>query len=150
MISTAKEGGTIINYSNRFTLTGMTGSVSPTVQKAVTALGGATAGPPTENDIAAAPVAAAPADTPGAGDPLYAVPYAQQTGLTKYCPMQGIPPTKITERKVQPAYPTSAWTVARTFLPPASILTTLTAPMTFSVQSHINTVRCSKTCDVRA
>lgn len=145
MISTAKSGGTVINYSDRFTLTGMTGSTTAAIQKAVTALGGSTDGPTAEDDTAAAaPPAEAPADTPAAGAALYKVPYAQQTGLTKYCPAQGIPPTKISAKKVTMMHPTSAWTVAKTWLPIASVMTTLTEPMTFSVKSHINTVRPTK------
>jgi hypothetical protein len=45
MIGTAKEGGTITIYSSRFTLTGMTGAPSASIQKAITALGGSTTGP---------------------------------------------------------------------------------------------------------
>jgi hypothetical protein len=136
MISTAKEGGTIINYSDRFTITGMTGTTTAAVQKAVSALGGSTAGPPTVNDVSAAPAAAAPPVGAGA----YNIPYDQQTGLTKYAPMQGVPPTKITQKSVKPQFPTSAFTVAKTWLPKASIVTTLTESLTFSVNSHANTV----------
>ena len=144
MISTAKEGGTIINYSDRFTITGMTGTTTPAIQKAVTALGGTTAGPPTVNSVtpggAVAPVPPPAADTPAAGNSVYNIPYGQQTGLTKYAPMQGVPPTKITNKGMTPQYPTSAVQIAVTFLPKASIVTTLTEPMTFSVNSHPNTV----------
>lgn len=147
MISTAKEGGTVINYSSRFTITGMTGTTTATIQKAVTALGGSTAGPPTVNDVAAggnnAAPAPAPADTPSAGAGVWGIPYGQQTGLTKYAPMQGVPPTKITEKSPTPKYPTSAFTIATAFLPKASIVTTLTELLTFSVNSHANTVSSS-------
>jgi hypothetical protein len=136
MISTAKEGGTIVNYSDRFTITGMTGTTTAAVQKAVTALGGSTAGPPTVNDVSAAPAAAAPAVGAGA----YNIPYNQQTGLTKYAPMQGVPPTKITQKSVKPQYSPSALTIATTWLPKASIVTTLTESLTFSVNSQANTV----------
>ena len=138
MISTAKEGGTIINYSDRFTITGMTGTTTAAVQKAVTALGGATAGPPTVNDVAAAAPPAAPAPVVGAG--AYNVPYNKQTGSIRYAPMQGVPPTKITQKGVTPQFPTSAFTVAKTWLPKASIITTMTESLTFSVNSHANTV----------
>lgn len=150
MISTAKEGGTIINYSDRFTITGMTGTTTNAIQQAVSALGGATAGPPTVNDVAAAAApAAAPADTPAVGASIYNVPYGQQTGLTKYAPMQGVPPTQITLKKMTPLFPSSAWTVAKTYLPKATILTTLTEAMTFSVKSHANTVSpCSHLVDM--
>ena len=150
MTSTAKEGGTVINYSERFTITGMTGTTTAAIQKAVTALGGSTAGPPTVNDVAAggnnvAP-APAPADTPAAGAGVWGIPYGQQTGLTKYAPMQGVPPTQITQKSPTPKYPTSAFTVASAFLPPASIVTTLTEAQTFIAKSHANTVSFNIIC----
>ena len=134
MISTATEGGTVINYSDRFTLTGMTGVTPPNY---VSAIPGGTAGPATVNQVANNAGAAAPAAGAGTGD---GVPYNLQTGLTKYAPMQPIPPTKITQKKVTPLFPTSAYTVAKTWLPQASIQTTITASQTFSVQSRENTV----------
>lgn len=137
MISTATEGGTVINYSDRFTITGMTGSVTASVKNAVTALGGSTAGPPTENDVANGGAAAPPASAPPAG--AFGIPFTKQTGLTRYAPMQGVPPTKITKKGASPLFPTSAYTVAKTWLP-LSIVTTLTESQTFSVQSHANTV----------
>ena len=51
MISTANQGGTVINYSNRFTLKGMTGSLQQTYIEAVKALDGNTTGPPTVNEV---------------------------------------------------------------------------------------------------
>ena len=152
MISTAKNGGTVINYSSRFTITGMTGTTTASIQKAVTALGGATAGPPTVNDVAAggnnAP-APAPAPVPAAGAGIWGIPYGQQTGLTKYAPMQGVPPTQITQKSPTPKYPTSAFTIATAFLPKASIVTTLTEIFTFKVKSHANTVSLNLFCWTR-
>ncbi|KAK3701893.1 Cell wall synthesis protein kre9 precursor [Vermiconidia calcicola] len=137
MISAPADGGQVINYSDRFNVLGMTGSVAPNIKKAVTALGGSTAGPPTVNEVNnVAPVASVPAD-PGAGD--YGVPYAQQKGPTKYAPMQKVPPTKITAKKVTPLNPTSAWTVAKTWLPKPTVISTVTEPNTFSVRSRANT-----------
>ncbi|TKA50261.1 hypothetical protein B0A55_12870, partial [Friedmanniomyces simplex] len=49
--SVASEGGTVINYSSRFTMTGMTGTTGTAQQQGVTALNGATAGPPTVNSV---------------------------------------------------------------------------------------------------
>merc|ERR1711939_578933 len=67
------------------------------------------------------------------------VPYPLQTGLTKYAPMQPIPPTKITKKQYSPLYPTSAVTIATTWLPNPTIVTTVTASLTFSVSSMENT-----------
>ena len=144
MISTSTDGGTITNYSPRFTLTGMTGTTDPKYVQQVQALGGSTVGPATVNKIAprmadpAAPVP--PPVDPGLGG--FDVPYNQQPGPTKYAPMQPVPPTKITADKATPLYPTSAFTIARGKMPPpAEMVTTLTASQTFKVASIENTVR---------
>ena len=142
MISTAKEGGTVINYSDRFTITGMTGSTTAAIKSAVTALGGSTAGPATVNDVVAGG-GAAPAVSVPAGGAGYNVPYAKQQGTIRYAPMQSIPPTKITQKNASPLFPTSAFTIAKQMLPIPSIVTTLTEPQTFSVKSHPNQV-CQK------
>ena len=141
MISTAKAGGTVTNYSNRFTVTGMTGTTAANIQKAVTALGGSTASPATINDVsnAAADPASAPAAVPAAG--AYTVPYQLQKGLTRYAPMQPIPPTKITAKDAKPLFPTSDYILAKSRMAVPSIVTTLTLPQTFSVQSSVNSVR---------
>jgi hypothetical protein len=135
--STAKTGGTITNYSDRFTLTGMTGSFSAAVLAANQNVVG-TAGPPSVNQVAAA--------NPGAGGPVdqgaWGTPYNLQVGPTRYAPMQPVPPTKITQTKTAPLWPTSSVPIATTFLPRVEsiIQTTITQPQTFSVQSRANTV----------
>ena len=135
MISTA-TGGTVINYSDRFSLSGMTGTFTPPVQAGLKDLKG-TSGPKTENNIdtnaAAAPAAGK------AGGP-YAVTYTAQTGLTKYAPMQGKPGTKITARNPTPQYPTSSVNIAKTILPTPSQVTTMTVSATYSASSRENTV----------
>lgn len=70
----------------------------------------------------------------------YTVAYHLQTGLTKYAPMQPVPPTKITASNPTPLNPTSAYTIATTYLGKATILTTMTASQTYSVSSIENTV----------
>ena len=134
MISTA-PGGTVINYSGRFSLSGMTGTFPAAVQQGLAGLTG-TAGPPTENNIASNPDAGA---ATGAGGP-YAVTYTAQTGLTKYAPMQGKPGTKITAKSPTPQYPTSSVQFAITFLPTPSQVTTITMSATYSTSSMENTV----------
>jgi hypothetical protein len=135
MTATAKAGGTVIYYSDRFNIPAMTGNTPPVYLKAAEGISG-TAGPPTQNNMVndVGGGAGAGADGP------YAVPYALQTGLTKYAPMQGIPPTKITMKNYTPLHPTSAYVIASTFLPVGTIATTLTQSQTFSVSSMENTV----------
>ncbi|TKA31360.1 hypothetical protein B0A50_02205 [Salinomyces thailandicus] len=132
MISVASEGGTVINYSKRFSITGMTGTTPDTYANAVP---DGTDGPDTEdettNDVSA--------DTAAAGQGAYTIPYNLQSGLTKYAPMQPIPPTKITKNGYSRLYPTSSVSTATTWLPQATILTTMTASQTFKVSSIENT-----------
>ena len=132
MISTASAGGTITNFSPRFSLTGMTGVFPANVAAAAKEVQG-TQGPAAVNALVAAAA-------PGVGDDEFDVPYAMQTGLTKFAPMQPVPPTKITKSKATPLYPPSDVPIATTFLPPPSQLATTTQPQTFSTQSHENTV----------
>jgi hypothetical protein len=132
MLSVATAGGTVWNYSTRFTLTGMTGVFSPAVQTAVAGVSGTT-GPNTVNRVAAN------AGLAPAGE--WGTPYNLQTGLTKYAPMQPVPPTKITATNTSPLWPTSSVSLASTFLPIPSVLATIVQGNTFKVSSHANTVR---------
>ena len=133
MISTAK-GGTVVNYSDRFSLSGMTGTFPPNVQTGVKGITG-TGGPKTENNVDKNA-----AENPAGGQAGDAVTYTAQTGLTKYAPMQGKPGTKITAKNPTPQYPTSSIKIAKTFLPTPSQVTTVTVSATYSVSSHENTV----------
>lgn len=136
MISTATKGGTVINYSDRFSLTGMTGTFPPNVQAGIKGVTG-TGGPATENNVNSQAGAVPAAGQ--AGGP-YAVAYTAQTGLTKYAPMQGKPGTKITAKSPKPQYPTSSFKLAKTFFPTPSQVTTMTVSATYSVSSVENTV----------
>lgn len=136
MISVATAGGTIVNYSPRFSLTGMTGSFPANVIAGLKTVTG-TAGPATENNVAAANPGAGAGAGQGGG---FAVPYTLQTGLTKYAPMQPQPPTKITAKNATPLWPTSAVTYAQTWLPRPLQVTTFTQSNSFSVSSKENTV----------
>ncbi|MCJ1465627.1 hypothetical protein MMC07_004246 [Pseudocyphellaria aurata] len=134
IISTT-TGGTVTNYSPRFSLTGMTGTFPPNVAAGIKNVKGTTP-PGTENNVAdsgaGAPNTVAP---PGA----YAVPFLQQTGPIMYAPMQGRPGSKITAKVATPAYPTSSVKIAAAFLPPPKQITTHTLSMTASTSSHENT-----------
>lgn len=134
MISAA-SGGTVVNYSDRFTLSGMTGTFPPNVVSGIAGVTG-TGGPPTENNVnnnAAVPAAGE------AGGP-YAVTYTAQTGLTKYAPMQGKPGTKITAKNPTPQYPTSSASTATTIWPTPSQVTTHTVSATYKAPDQENTV----------
>ncbi|TKA52460.1 hypothetical protein B0A49_11990 [Cryomyces minteri] len=136
MISVATQGGTITNFSPRFTLTGMTGTFPPNVIAGMATVQG-TDGPPAIDAIANAPVAGGAA---GAVQPAaYTVPYDLQTGLTRYAPMQQVPPTKITKKVPTPLFPTSAYTIATTPMARPTVVTTLVLSRTFSLSNRENT-----------
>jgi len=145
----AKAGGTITTFSERFTITGMTGTFSAAVLAANAGVTG-TAAPPAINQLAsntnpttiAAPAAGAPATASGTTDPLgWTVPYNMQTGAIRYAPMQPIPGSAITATYTSPLWPTSSVVLAATFMPLPSEATTLTQPplSNGAIVSHANT-----------
>jgi hypothetical protein len=133
----AATGGTVINFSGRFSLTSMTGVFPPVV---VTGLRGVTgtAGPDTINQISSPQVGAAP--SAAAGPEQYNVPYTMQTGPVRYAPMPPLAPTKITAKNRSPQFPTSAYTVFMSEQGPPNADTTETLIQTFSVVSREPTV----------
>lgn len=121
---------------------GMTGLwPSPAIQTAFKAITGVSDVPATVNSVAGNQ-----GNNPGAaGQPAgpYDVPFNLQTsGLTRYAPMQPKPGSQITAYKTAPLYAPSAWTVATTFLRPASVVTTLTQAVSYTAStSRENSVR---------
>lgn len=137
-------GGTVINFSDRFTLSGMTGQFSPAVLAGLKTVTGTT-GPVTQNQVASPqnPGAAAPAaGSAAAGDPKFNVPYTMQMGPIRFAPMPKKAPTKITVKGgVSAQYPTSAWTAwSRSGMPRPDATQTQTDVFTFSVVSTYATV----------
>jgi hypothetical protein len=128
-------GGTVTNYSPRFSLTGMKGTFPPEVVAGIQKVSG-TDGPPTEKTGGDPP-------KPGANIPSasFAIPFASQTGAIFYAPMQKRPGTKITAKNAKPLYPTSSVIFATGFLPTPKQTTTYTATMTISTESRAHTVR---------
>jgi hypothetical protein len=122
----------MINFSPRFSLTGMTGTFSAVVQDGLPAK--STKARASINQVAEEGAAA-----PAGGD--FAVPYNEQTGPTRYAPMMSRPPTAITKKDTKPLFPTSSVSIATTFLPVADVATTLTQSNTYSVSQVENTVR---------
>jgi len=135
MVSVATAGGTVTNFSPRFSITGMTGTFPPNVIAGIQTITG-TAGPATVNDVSDTPAAGGAAAAGAAG---FSVAYTLQTGLTKYAPMQPQPPTSITATNTSPLFPTSSVSIATTWLPTPSQVTTFTQSGTYSVSSMENT-----------
>ena len=149
MISVASAGGTVINYSSRFSLSGMTGTFPANVQSALGDISG-TAGPATENNVVAsnqnpqANEGAAAGTVAATGS--YALAYTMQTGAVRYAPMPPLAVTKITANQASMQYPTSAFTIASTYLPAPVAQTTQTQSQTFSTVSIENTVSLTQLC----
>ncbi|KAL8925213.1 MAG: hypothetical protein Q9172_002318 [Xanthocarpia lactea] len=120
--SVGAEGAQVINYSDRFTISGMTGTFPPGVKAGIAKVSG-TDGPPSTNQEA-------PEAGGGGAKGEYAVAYTAQTGLIKYAPMMTPPGTKITAKSPKPRYPTSSVPIAKTFLPTPKQTTTMTASLT--------------------
>jgi hypothetical protein len=136
MVSVGIDGGTDIVYSARFGLTGMTGVFTALQQQGVTAAGSDTSFvPPAAHQLVTAVAGAGTAAAaPVTG--MFDVAYNQQTGLIKYAPMQPIPGTKITAKTPTPLNPTSAFTIFKTYAPPASVTFTVTESQTMSHSSY--------------
>jgi len=129
IISVASAGGTVTNYSPRFSLSGMTGVLPASALQGANAISG-TSGPARVNAVANAQDPAAAASSGATGS--FAVPFMMQTGPIKYAPMQTYPPTKITAKTKTPLNPTSPYTIATTYLPAPTIQSTMTQQVTWS------------------
>ncbi|KIX06782.1 uncharacterized protein Z518_04758 [Rhinocladiella mackenziei CBS 650.93] len=136
-ISTA-TGGTVINYSDRFSLKSMTGTFPPSVTQGLRTVSG-TAGPEDVNNIQAPQAEDAQGATSSAGGD-YDVPYTLQTGTIRYAPMPPMAQSKITAKNASPQWPTSAYTVYTAVAGTPNAITTQTASLTFSVSSREATV----------
>jgi len=133
IISVDTAGGTVTNYSPRFSLSGMTGTFPQSVIDGMQDVTG-TNGPPTENDVQGA--ATSSASETGS----FALPWSMQTGLTKYAGMQTYPPNKITQKTKTPLFPTSPYTIATTAMAQPTILTTITQAVTWGFTQLENPV----------
>ena len=147
MVSTSSAGGQVTNYSPRFSLSSMSGTLPATLIAAINALpAGTTTGPATSGS-GLDPATPADGAAGGSYSNSYVVPYTMQTGPIRYAPMQPIPGTQITAQSASMAYPTSSVLVATTYLPPATQWqTTMTQSQTFSVASIENTVSSLMVC----
>lgn len=136
-------GGTVENFSDRFSISGMDGVFPAAVTTGLKTVTG-TAGPATINNIADTQNPAAGAGqgaTPAVAAGEYTVAYTLQTGLTRYAPMPIMPPTKISAKNASPQWPTSSYTPYVQAAGSPNAVTTNTLTQTFSGQSIENTVR---------
>jgi len=131
MIGTLSDGSTLLSYSSRFSLTGMTGSFYPAVYQGVSYLGVVANGPGPTQLPPGAPLSAAL-------DP-WDVPLAEQTGPIIYAPMQVLPGTSISVATHTPRWASSKWSVATTRMRPNTLqAVTMTQGITWSFLQKVN------------
>lgn len=126
----------MINFSPRFTLTGMKGEF-PAAALAGLPVSSTKARPAINQ------VSEDASDVEADGEPgaeFFEVPFNEQTDPTRYAPMMGQPPNAITKTGIEPLFPTSSVIIATTFLPVATVATTITQSNTYHVSHRENTV----------
>lgn len=137
VIATPTSGSPSYIFSQRFTMTGMTGAWTSTTIQAAAQAAAASGNSAVPANVAGGAAAAAPSAAAGTN-----IAFSLQTGLIKYAPMQGKPGTAITATNTAPLYPTSAWSVFTTNAPIPSQTHTVTPSVTYSASSRENTVSC--------
>lgn len=121
--------GSTIHYSNRFTLTGMTGT-------AIIPSEGTDLSPPAS--INEFNTGNKPADN-NAPYSSFFVPFSLQTGATRYAPMQLQPGTKVTHAlSATRRFPTSSVSFFTTYSMKPFQVTTTTQPITYSKSQYVN------------
>ncbi|RMZ76561.1 hypothetical protein DV737_g4777, partial [Chaetothyriales sp. CBS 132003] len=133
MVSTA-TGGAIVNFSDRFSLTGMTGDFTTKVVTGLKTVTG-TDGPTTINDITTTEDEDE-SESSTTDTALYTTPYTLQSGTVRYAPMPPTAATSITAKSASSQWPTSAYTVYTTYAGTPNAITTHTLAQTYSVSSR--------------
>lgn len=132
MVASGPEAS-VVNYSERFTLTNMTGAFSPPIvhgiHSAIHSLGSPINEGEEHEELRKRQMIGS-----------YTIPYPLQTGPTRYAPMAKKPGSTIPAGLPTPQFSASPYTIATTYLPAATVQVTLSASETYSVVSIENTV----------
>lgn len=140
-VISAATGGSVINFSNRFSISGMTGVFPQAVTDGLKTVSG-TAGPATQNNVQAVQAGAGGGQATAVAGGGYGVAYNLQSGQIRYAPMPPMAATKIMVKGQSRQWPTSAYTVYTAPVGSPNAITTNTMSLTFSASSMENTVRC--------
>ncbi|OOF92305.1 hypothetical protein ASPCADRAFT_133371 [Aspergillus carbonarius ITEM 5010] len=131
MVASGPEAS-VVNYSERFTLTNMTGAFSPPIvhgiHSAIHSLGSPINEGEEHEELRKRQMIGS-----------YTIPYPLQTGPTRYAPMAKKPGSTIPAGLPTPQFSASPYTIATTYLPAATVQVTLSASETYSVVSIENT-----------
>lgn len=121
--------GHTIHYSSRFKVTGMKGEASTlTFKSNALTISGDSPGDQIDVDAGGSINSAS-----------FTVPYTEQTGKTRYAPMQTQPGTKITATAYSRRQATSAYTPYKSLSPSPNVRSTITPGWSYSVTSKTNT-----------
>ncbi|RAL06234.1 putative beta-1,6-glucan biosynthesis protein (Knh1) [Aspergillus ibericus CBS 121593] len=131
MVASGPEAS-VVNYSDRFTLTNMTGSFSPLI---IHGIHSALHSPGSSANEGEEHEELRKRQMVGS----YTIPYPLQTGPTRYAPMAKKPGSTIPAGSPTPQFSASPYTIATTYLPAATVQVTLSASETYSVVSIENT-----------
>ncbi|GEQ66651.1 hypothetical protein JCM33374_g314 [Metschnikowia sp. JCM 33374] len=120
-----------IHYTNRFTLTGMSGSAATyTFSPALFS---------TTGDVPVAQVSVGVQAPKSIDSRSFSVPYTMQTGKFRYAPMQTQPGPSISYTMFSNRHATSAYTPYSTIRPSPNVYSTLTPGWSYAVTSKHNT-----------
>ncbi|RLV91279.1 Cell wall synthesis protein KRE9 [Spathaspora sp. JA1] len=122
--TTFTSGGDTIHYSPRFQLTGMDGTTG-TLAVTVT---GDVPGPQVQGFNAAANINSA----------WFTIPYTEQTGRTRYAPMQTQPGSQVTATTWTMRYPTSSVSYFTTRVQSPVVYSTITPGWDYTAESAVN------------
>ncbi|CCH46933.1 Cell wall synthesis protein [Wickerhamomyces ciferrii] len=125
--STTKDDGYTINYSQRFKLTGMTGT-----EKA------SGSGDPPSGQTSVGGDSTSSTLSPEEMSKSFSVAYTSQTGPTRYAPMQTQPGTTVTKSTWSRKFQTSAVSYFSSIKPSPSVLSTITPGWDYTISSVIN------------
>lgn len=123
------SSGYSIHYSPRFTLEDMTGETSTlTFSASILSITGTQPSAQLANT----------GTTDSIDSALFTVPYTEQTGKTRYAPMQTQPGSSISYKLYSTRHATSAYTPYSTLLPSPNVYSTITPGWSYSVTSLMN------------
>lgn len=122
--SVFQNGGYMIRYSERFDISGMSGTIE------TSGSGSPPSGEINYDDDAAA--------NHGDTSKSFTIPYTLQTGKTRYAPMQMQPNSKVTVSSWSRRFASSAVTYYSTIRPSPVVLSTVTPGWSYTMSSFIN------------
>lgn len=119
-----ENGGHVLRYTNRINLKGMTGSVVPS------GTGSSPDGSVVDADSSEEAASASSAS--------FTVPYTEQTGKTRYAPMQMQPGSTVTATTWSRRFPSSAVTYYSTISGTPNVMSTVTPGWSYVMSSFVN------------